>query len=164
VARGGQSIVAMAAAPRPYTKTEVAFATPIIQVMSRLNTWIYRATNGRLGGRFRRGAPVLLLTTTGRRSGVRRVAPLIYVRDGERLVVIASQGGMDHHPQWYRNLVAHADVEVQIGAAVRPMRARTASREEKAALWPKAVAVYRDYDDYQARTARDIPVVVLEPR
>ncbi len=164
MAWGGQSFGAMAGKPRPYTRAEVAFATPIIQVMSRLNTWIYRATNGRLGGRFLRGAPVMLLTTVGARSGERRVAPLIYVRDGERVVVVASKGGMDHHPQWYRNLVANPDVEVQIGAAVRPMRARTASREEKAALWPKAVAVYRDYDDYQARTARDIPVVVLEPR
>ncbi len=154
----------MAGKPRPYTRAEVAFANPIIQLMSRVNTWAYRATNGRLGGRFLRGAPVMLLTTVGARSGERRVAPLIYVRDGERVVVVASKGGMDHHPQWYRNLVANPDVEVQIGAAVRSMRARTASREEKAALWPQAVAVYRDYDDYQARTARDIPVVVLEPR
>ena len=154
----------MPAAPRPYTKAEVAFANPIIQAMSRINTWLYRATSGRIGGRFLRGAPVMLLTTIGAKSGQRRVAPLIYVRDGERIVVIASKGGMDHHPQWYRNLVAHPDVEVQIGAAVQPMRARTASREEKAALWPKAVAVYRDYDDYQARTTRDIPVVILEPR
>jgi len=154
----------MAGKPRPYTKREVAFANPIIQLMSRVNTWAYRATNGKLGGRFMRGAPVLLLTTVGRKSGQRRVAPLIYGRDGERVLLIASKGGMDHHPSWYHNLVANPEVEVQIGAETTPMRARTASREEKAALWPAMVKVYRDYDDYQARTARDIPLVILERR
>lgn len=154
----------MAGQPRPYTKREVAFANPIIKLMSRVNTWVYRATDGRIGGRFMRGAPVLLLTTVGRKSGQRRVAPLIYGRDGERLLLVASKGGMDHHPLWYRNLAANPDVEVQIGAETTPMRARTASREEKAALWPAMVKVYRDYDDYQARTARDIPLVILERR
>lgn len=154
----------MAAQPRPFTKTEMAIANPIIKLMSRVNTWAYRATNGRLGGRFLRGAPVLLLTTVGRKSGQPRVAPLIYARDGERLLIVASKGGMDHHPLWYRNLVARPEVEVQVGAETRPMRARTATREEKAALWPRVVEVYRDYDDYQARTTRDIPLVILEPR
>ena len=154
----------MASAPRPYTKREVAFANPIIKLMSRANTWIYRATNGRVGGRFLRGAPVLLLTTVGRKSGAPRVAPLIYGRDGDRVLLIASKGGMDHHPLWYHNLVATPEVEVQIGAEVRRMTAHTASPAEKRALWPKMVAVYRDYDDYQARTARDIPLVILTPR
>ena len=107
---------------------------------------------------------VLLLTTTGRKSGAPRVAPLIYLRDGERLVLVASKGGMDHHPLWYHNLVANPEVEVQIGAETRPMTARTATPAEKAALWPKVVAVYRDYADYQARTTRDIPAVILSPR
>lgn len=154
----------MAGQPRPFTRTEVAIANPIIKLMSRVNTWVYRATNGRLGGRFLRGAPVLLLTTVGRKSGQRRVAPLIYARDGDRLLLVASKGGMDHHPLWYRNLVANPEVEVQLGADVVPMRARTASAAEKAALWPTMVAVYRDYDDYQARTRRDIPLVILERR
>ena len=154
----------MASAPRPYTKREVAFANPIIKLMSRANTWIYRATNGRVGGRFLRGAPVLLLTTVGRKSGAPRVAPLIYGRDGDRVLLIASKGGMDHHPLWYHNLVATPEVEVQIGAEVRRMIARTASPAEKKALWSKMVALYRDYDDYQARTARDIPLVILTPR
>lgn len=154
----------MASPPRPYTKAQVAFANPIIKAMSRINTWAYRATSGRVGGRFMRGAPVLLLTTVGRRSGARRVAPLIYARDGDRLLIVASKGGMDHHPLWYHNLVATPEVEVQIGAESRPMTARTATPAEKAALWPKVVTVYRDYADYQARTSRDIPVVVLSPR
>lgn len=154
----------MASPPRPFTKTEMAFANPIIKAMSRVNTWAYRVTKGRVGGKFMRGAPVLLLTTVGRKSGARRVAPLIYARDGDRVLVVASKGGMDHHPLWYHNLVANPEVEVQIGAETRPMTARTATPEEKAALWPKVVAVYRDYADYQARTTRDIPVVILSPR
>lgn len=154
----------MASAPRPFTKTEMAIANPIIQLMSRVNTWVYRATKGRVGGRFLRGAPVALLTTIGRKSGERRVAPLIYGRDGDRVLLIASKGGMDHHPRWYHNLVANPEVEVQIGAEVRRMTAHTATPEEKRALWPKMVAVYPDYDDYQARTTRDIPLVILTPR
>ncbi|MDX2167812.1 MAG: nitroreductase family deazaflavin-dependent oxidoreductase [Deltaproteobacteria bacterium] len=149
---------------RPYSKTEVRIANPLIKAMSRVNTWVYRATGGRLGGRFLRGAPVLLLTTVGRKSGAPRVAPLIYLRDGEHLVLVASKGGMDHHPLWYRNLVANPDVEVQLGRDVLPMRARTANDAERAALWPRLLEVYRDYADYQARTARQIPVVILSPR
>jgi F420H(2)-dependent quinone reductase len=150
-------------AARPYSKTEVAIANPLIKAMSRINTWVYRATGGKVGGKFMRGAPVLLLTTKGRKSGAPRVAPLIYLRDGERVVLVASKGGMDHHPLWYRNLVADPAVEVQIGREVRRMRARTANEAERAALWPRLVAVYRDYDDYQARTTRQIPVVIVEP-
>jgi deazaflavin-dependent oxidoreductase (nitroreductase family) len=149
---------------RPFSKTEVRIANPIIKAMSRLNTWAYRATGGKLGGKFMRGAPVLLLTTTGRKSGAPRVAPLIYLRDGERLVLVASKGGMDHHPLWYRNLVANPEVEVQLGRAVTPMRARTADDSERDALWPRLLEVYRDYADYQARTQRKIPVVILEKR
>jgi len=79
-------------------------------------------------------------------------------------VIVASKGGMSQHPVWYLNLEANPDVEVELGSTRRPMRARRASDEEKAKLWPRLVAMYRDYDDYQARTDRNIPVVVLEPR
>jgi F420H(2)-dependent quinone reductase len=154
----------MAKPARPFTKTEVAIANPLLKAMSRLNTWAYRATGGRLGGTFRGGAPVMLVTTVGRKSGKRYTLPLLYLRDGNEVVTVASKGGMDHHPLWYRNMVAHPDVDVQIGTAVEPMRARTASPEEKAALWPKLVAMYPDYANYQARTTRDIPVVILGRR
>lgn len=149
---------------RPFTATEVAIANPIIRVMSLLNTWAYRLTNGWLGGTFLRGAPVMLMTVVGRKSGRRLTVPLLYLQDGERVVIVASKGGMDHHPLWYHNLVANPDVDVQIGAAVKPMRAHTADDAERAALWPRLIAMYRDYDDYQARTTRKIPVVVLSPR
>ncbi|MGH7788116.1 MAG: nitroreductase family deazaflavin-dependent oxidoreductase, partial [Candidatus Binatia bacterium] len=147
----------MAKTPRPFTKTEVAFANPIIKLMSRANTWVYRATNGRVGGTFRHGAPVMLLTTIGRKTGQRHTLPLLYLRDGSELVTVASKGGMDHHPLWYRNLIANPQVDVQIGPTVEPMVARSATAEEKAALWPRLVAIYPDYADYQARTQRDIP-------
>jgi deazaflavin-dependent oxidoreductase (nitroreductase family) len=149
---------------RPYSATEVAIANPIIRVMSRLNTWAYRLTGGRLGGTFLRGAPVMLLTVIGRKSGRELTVPLLYLQDGERVITVASKGGMDHHPLWYLNLVAHPDVDVQIGTDVRPMRAHTADESERAHYWPKLVAMYRDYADYQARTARTIPIVVLSPR
>ena len=152
------------AVPRPYTKTEIAIANPVIKLMSRLNTWAYRATGGRVGGKFRGGAPVMLLTTIGRKSGRRLTIPLLYLRDEGRIVTVASKGGMDHHPLWYRNLVANPAVDVQIGTETSAMQAHTASDAEKSALWPKLVAMYPDYETYQARTARNIPVVVLTPR
>lgn len=154
----------MAVTGKPYTKTEMAIANPIIKAMSRLNTWAYRASGGRIGGKFLRGAPVMLLTTVGRKSGQRRTAPLLYLRDGEKIVCVASKGGMPNHPLWFRNLEANPNVEVQIGSEIIPMRAAIANNDEKAMHWPKLTAMYRDFDDYQARTERDIPVVVLTPR
>jgi F420H(2)-dependent quinone reductase len=106
---------------------------------------------------------VMLLTVIGRKSGRELTIPLLYLRDGERLVVVASKGGMDHHPVWYLNLVAHPDVVAQVGSASRPMRAHTADDAERTHYWPKLVAMYPDYADYQARTTRQIPVVILSP-
>ena len=149
---------------RPWTPTEERLGTLAVRAMSAVNTWIFRASGGRLGSRFLRGAPVLLLTTTGAKSGIRRTTPLIYLADGPRVVLVASKGGMSHSPAWYHNLVANPECEVQIGARATSMAARRASAEEKAALWPRLVGIYRDYDDYQARTSRDIPVLILTPR
>jgi deazaflavin-dependent oxidoreductase (nitroreductase family) len=132
--------------------------------MSRVNVWSFRLSGGRIGGRFRYGAPVLLLTTLGRKSGRRRTLPLIYLEEGKQLMVVASQGGVPTHPLWYHNLQANPDVQVEIGREVREMTARTATDDEKRRYWPRLVEIYPDYDDYQARTTRDIPVVVLYPR
>jgi deazaflavin-dependent oxidoreductase (nitroreductase family) len=148
----------------PYTPTQERVGNVVIRIMSAANVWVYRISGGRIGGRFLRGAPVLLLTTIGCKSGQPRVAPLLYLRDGENLVIVASKGGMSRHPTWYRNLQANPDVEVELGSERRKMRARTASAGEKSELWPRLVAMYADYDDYQARTERDIPVVILSPR
>ena len=147
-----------------YTPRQERIASPLIRAMSAANTWVYRLSGGRVGGRFLRGAPVLLLTTIGRKSGRPRTAPLLYLGDGDELVIVASKGGMSQHPVWFLNLEANPDVEVELGSTRRRMRARRASDEEKAKLWPRLVAMYRDYDDYQARTDRNIPVVILAPR
>jgi deazaflavin-dependent oxidoreductase (nitroreductase family) len=153
------------ATARPWTSFEEKIGSVVVKAMSVANTWIFRATGGKLGAKFLRGAPVLLLTTIGRKSGEPRVAPLIYLKDGEHLVLVASKGGMSHHPLWYRNLEANPNVEVELpGTGKLPMHAQRATDEEKALLWPRLLQIYPDYDDYQARTERDIPVVVLTQR
>jgi deazaflavin-dependent oxidoreductase (nitroreductase family) len=148
----------------PYTPTQERVGNVVGRIMSAANVWAYRLSGGRIGGRFPSGAPVLLLTTIGCKSGEPRVAPLLYLRDAENLVIVASKGGMSRHPTWYRNLQANPEVEVELGSERRKLRARTASAEEKAVLWPRLVEMYRSYDDYQARTEREIPVIILSPR
>ncbi len=154
----------MATKGRPFSPSEVAIGNVFIKAFSTLNVWLHRVTGGKLGGRFPSGQPLLLLTTIGRKSGQPRTSPLIYLADGDDLVIVASKGGMDHHPLWYTNLVANPDVEVEVGREKRRMRARTANAEEKARLWPKLVKLYPEYQSYQERTEREIPVVVLSPR
>lgn len=107
--------------------------------------------------------PALLLTTTGRKSGERFVFPLFYGTDGERFFVVASKGGAPQHPGWYRNLLAHPEVELQVGTGKMKARARTAAGEERERLWQKALEFWPPYADYQNNTTREIPVVVLEP-
>ncbi len=136
--------------------------TAVIRAMSTLHTAVYRVSGGRFGARFLDGQPLLLLFTRGRKTGKRRTHPLIFLEDGERLVIVASKGGYPKHPDWYGNLVANPDVEVQIGPRREARRARTALGDERSALWPRLVALYAPYADYQTITEREIPVVVLE--
>ncbi len=126
-----------------------------------LNTRLYRATKGKVGSTLA-GAPVLLLTTTGRKSGKARTNPLLYLRDGDRYVVVASKGGFPTHPAWYLNLQSEPRVQVEVGAETKQMRARTASEAERAHYWPLLVRMYKYYESYQERTERPIPVVILE--
>jgi deazaflavin-dependent oxidoreductase (nitroreductase family) len=121
----------------------------------------YRATDGEEGHDWR-GASVLLLTTTGRRSGEERTTPLIYGRNGDDYMVVASKGGSPAPPAWYLNLSEDPDVEVQVKGDRFRARARTAGLDEKPALWRTMVGEWPDYDAYQERTEREIPVVVLE--
>ncbi len=150
--------------PKPLTPTQERIGTAVIKPMSRITVWLYRLTGGKIGGRWLGGAPVLLLTTIGRKSGRPRATPLLYLRDGEHVVIVASKGGMSHHPLWYMNLEANPEVEIEIGPERTKMAARRATDPEKAALWPRLVEMYRDFDDYQARTERNIPVIILSPR
>jgi deazaflavin-dependent oxidoreductase (nitroreductase family) len=129
-----------------------------------LHTLIYRATRGRVGHRFRGGPTMLLLDHVGARSAVKRTTPLVYVRDGENVVLVASKGGYPRHPAWFHNLRAHPDTLVQIGSRRLAVRARVADPQERARLWPKVVAAYAGYETYQQRTDREIPLVILEPR
>lgn len=149
---------------RPFSTTEERIAKPLIKAMSLANAWVYRMSSGRIGGKWMYGAPILLLTTTGRKSGQKRTAPLLYLEDGERVVVVGSQGGMSKDPQWVHNIDANGDVEVEIGSAKKAMRARRGTPEEKSRYWPALCRMYPDYADYQARTVRDIPVLILDPR
>lgn len=133
----------------------------LFKVAGALHSTLYRLTGGKVGGRIGK-APVLLLTVTGRKSGRRRTTPLLYGRDGDDLVVIASKGGDPRHPAWYLNL-QRQEAEVQIGRERRRVRARDAEGERRERLWAQMVALYPPYADYQQRTTRRIPVVVLEP-
>jgi deazaflavin-dependent oxidoreductase (nitroreductase family) len=134
------------------------------KVMNGLHRGVFAAT----GGRFPRtllGMAAVELRTIGRKSGQTRTTMLTSpIHDDTRVVLVASKGGDDRDPQWYRNLSANPDVEVLIDGTTRKMRARTASPAEKAALWPDIVAAYKYYDSYQKRADRDIPVVICEPR
>lgn len=143
----------------------------VIKYAAKANVAIFRATNGRLGGKWRVGAgwkkpvPVLLLNHVGRKSGNRFTTPLLFLDDEPNLVIVASQGGLPKHPQWFHNLVAAPETEVHLPRrGTRKVRARVAGPEERAALWPRLVDLYADFDDYQSWTDREIPVVILEPR
>jgi F420H(2)-dependent quinone reductase len=155
--------------PRP-DQIDAPLVKKALKYGGRVQVWLYRRTNGRVGGKWRIGAgfrkpvPTLLLDHLGRKSGTRFTVPLLYLVDGRDLVVVASQGGMSSHPQWYRNLLARPDTQVQVGAELRRVRARVASPAERERLWPRLVELYADFASYQSWTEREIPVVVLEPR
>ncbi|UJW35888.1 nitroreductase family deazaflavin-dependent oxidoreductase [Saccharothrix sp. AJ9571] len=122
----------------------------------------YEETDGEVGHDWQKGAPVLILTTKGRKTGQDRKFALIYQEHEGAYAVVASNGGADQHPGWFRNLQENPEVQVQVKADKFTARARTADEQEKAVLWPKMAAVWPDYDDYQKKTDRPIPVVVLE--
>jgi deazaflavin-dependent oxidoreductase (nitroreductase family) len=122
----------------------------------------YRETGGEVGHIWKEGAPTLLLTTTGRKSGEKRTTPLIYARDGDDYLIVASQGGAPEHPNWYENLSKDPNVELQVLDEVFPARARTAEGDERERLWRRVNEVWPHYDEYQQKTDRVIPVVVLE--
>jgi deazaflavin-dependent oxidoreductase (nitroreductase family) len=124
---------------------------------------VYRETDGERGYHWR-GATILLLTTEGRSSGESRTTPLIHRADGDRWVVVASKGGAPAHPSWYENLQANPDAEIQVLGERIPVRASTAEGEERSRLWSLMSEVWPPYDDYQARTDRQIPVVVFSRR
>ena len=135
-----------------------------MKTMNLVHRGLLSVSGGRIGSSIGT-MPVVQLHTTGRSSGRRRTVMLTApIHDPERNVLVASKGGDDRHPQWYLNLVADPDVELTVDGETRPMTARTATPDEKSAMWPEIVDAYRGYSGYQSRTDRDIPVVICEPR
>ena len=137
---------------------------PMLKHLMRGHTAVYRATRGAVGHRLPGGPSMLLLDHVGAKSGTRRTSPLMYIRDGEDLVLVASKGGYPNHPGWFHNLRANPDTTVQVGSRRQAVRARVAEPQERARLWPSAVQAYGGYRDYQQRTEREIPLVILSPR
>ena len=133
-----------------------------LKLGSGVHSGVYRATGGKLFGRMGK-SPILLLNTVGRKSGKKRTSPLLYVKDGEDFVIIASKGGAPTHPAWFLNLKASPEATVEVGDREVRVRAEEADAEEKARLWQKMVEMYPTYDDYQTKTKREIPLLVLHP-
>jgi F420H(2)-dependent quinone reductase len=131
-----------------------------VKILSAIHRSIYSASGGRVGNRIA-GMPVLLLTTKGRKTGKRRTSPLTYFEEKGAIVLVASYGGRPHNPDWFENLVAAGEGEVTIGGDRRQMRARRATADERARLWPRIVQTYDGYAKYQAKTSREIPLVIL---
>jgi F420H(2)-dependent quinone reductase len=133
-----------------------------MRAASGVHAAVYRASGGRVGGEAG-NLPVLLLTTTGRKTGKQRTAPLLFVRDGDDVVVVASNGGMDWFPAWWLNLQEHPAAVIEIGRERRDVIASKAEPGRRARLWPEFTAPYRGYLKYEARTAREIPLAILRP-
>ena len=133
-----------------------------LKLGSGAHAGVYRATGGKLFGRMGK-SPILLLNTVGRKTGRKRTSPLLYVMDGEDFVVIASKGGAPTHPAWYLNLMANPEATVEIGDREVRVEAEVADPEDKPRLWQKMVEMYPTYDDYQRKTEREIPLLVLRP-
>jgi deazaflavin-dependent oxidoreductase (nitroreductase family) len=148
---------------RAWSRISTGIGDRGLRAVGKLNVPIYRASRGRLLGRVGR-APVLLLTTTGRRSGQARTAPVVYLADRDRFVVIGSNAGNARPPAWALNLRAKPDADVEVRGRRVAVRARVAEGEERADLWRRMNEQYAGFDDYEARTGRDIAVFVLEPR
>lgn len=137
---------------------------PVLKRVMSAHAAIYRATNGRIGGRMPGLPSLLLLDHVGCRSGEGRTTPLVYMPDGENLLIVASKGGYPRNPSWLYNLRKNPDTEVQIGSRRIRVRAREASADERGRLWPRAIEHNPHWDRYQRRTEREVPLVILEPR
>jgi deazaflavin-dependent oxidoreductase (nitroreductase family) len=142
---------------------QVPIARFFIRWATRLQVAVFRATKGRLMNTFIGGYPVCVVTTRGAKTAkIRRIA-LIHLPHGENKLLVASQGGMPNNPFWYHNIIAHPSIEIMVDGVEKTYTARRVSDEEKAALWPHLLSLYPDFDEYQARTDRNIPVFSCEP-
>jgi F420H(2)-dependent quinone reductase len=157
----------MSDAPRGLNSELASF---VIKWMSRVNTWAYKTTGGRVGGKWRGGStgfsappPVGILTTIGRKSGAARESPLVFLREGDRVVLVASHGGREDNPMWYLNLKANPAVSFRIKNEVLKLSARDATEAERSEYWPKLNVMNPDMEKYRSWTDRKIPIVVCDP-
>ena len=134
----------------------------LLALITAIHRWVYLKSGGRIGHRLI-GKPMLLLETVGRKSGERRVTPLLYIEDGEACVIVASNNGDARFPAWWYNLQAKPEAAVRVGRRQLQVRARRADAEEEERLWPRLEAAWSAYRDYRARVGREIPVVILDP-
>jgi deazaflavin-dependent oxidoreductase (nitroreductase family) len=148
---------------RFYSRISMSLGARGLRWTGKLNVPLYRLSGGRIGGKVGR-APVLLLTTTGRKSGQQRTAPVVYLADGENVVLINTNAGNAKIPAWSLNLKANPAAEVELGRERRPVLARVAEGEERASLWRKHIEQYEGFNDYKEKLDREISVIVLEPR
>lgn len=158
----------MAETPRPLNPKQVERLNApstgtAIKWMSRAQTWLFKKTGGRFGNKFLRGAAVGILTTTGRKSGELRDSPLLYLQEGDRIVLVASQGGRATNPMWYLNLKANPKVSFQTQTQTLALIARDATDTERDEYWPKLDAMYPDFVNYRSYTDRKIPIVICDP-
>ena len=159
----------MANPPRPLKPKQIESLNSqrvgtAIKWMSKAHTWIFKKTNGKFGNKFLRGAEVGILTTTGRKSGEARDSPLLFLQEGQRIVLVASQGGRATNPMWYLNLKANPEVTFQTKNGVLELVARDATDAERDEYWPKLDAMYPDFVNYRSYTDRKIPIVICDPR
>ena len=149
---------------KPFSPTQEKLFNLVVKPFSQINTWLYRLSGGKVGGKWSHGEPIMLLTYTGRKSGKRFTKPLVYMRDGDTIVTVASKAGVSKHPEWYLNLKANPDCEIELGSEKRRVRAREATADERRRLWPKLVALNPDFEAYRARTDREFPILLLTSR
>ncbi|MEH3130543.1 MAG: nitroreductase family deazaflavin-dependent oxidoreductase [Mycolicibacterium neoaurum] len=158
----------MATPPKPLSPKQIeglnskAVGTGI-KWMSRVNTWIFKKSGGKLGNKFLRGAEVGILTTTGRKSGEPRDSPLLFLQEGRRIVLVASQGGRATNPMWYLNILADPNITFQTKKEKLDLVAREATDAERDEYWPKLDAMYPDFANYRSYTDRKIPILICDP-
>ena len=145
-----------------FKESQLPAIRKVIALTSKFQAGVFRLTKGRLMNTFL-GGPVCLVTMTGAKSGKTRRLPLIHIAHGENKLLVASSGGMPKNPVWYYNIKAHPEIQIMADGQEKTYRARQVDDEEKAALWPVLLDVYPDFDEYQARTDRNIPVFSCEP-
>jgi len=141
----------------------VPFVRKVMKFYTRLNVWVFKKSNGKLMNKFPGGAPICLVGMTGRKSGQRREVMLIHLPHGQNKLLVASQGGLDIDPVWYKNIMTNPHVDIMVDGGTRNYQVHQADADEKRALWPHLTSIYPDFDEYQARTDRDIPVLVCTP-